>query len=683
MSNCEDADGFITTFYKDESNFKWIYSAGNFQTTVGVQYVFPVVNDLMFKATFKIIVDHPRSCAALSNMPVISRKNIENEPQMMRANFRTTPAMHPYLVTIIAADLDTTYTKKAYIPLSCTGLTAVKRLHFALDVAENTTIYLKDTYFQNDILNDIPQTNYIAIPYYRDDGLPNWGTVFYSQEAVSYIEEWNSIQRKTEVSALVARKVANQFLNKIILSSWSDIWINEGLSTFLGMHAVDKVVFFISFILLRMLYHIISDEVFRKGICNYLNNQVDYIDNIRKLYSCNISMTLETQQCCCNLCCMGNVPVESISADNLWAAMQTALNESHKNEFNIKKLMDFWITQNQYPILKMTRNYRDGRTAIWAEMRNMSKRHEWWIPVTYTTETNLNFTITPFCEDWITPEQFFIYLPPINVNNWIIVNLQHLGYYRVMYDMENWLRLANYLNSKKYYKIHVVNRAQIIDDAYYFLIMKQLNFDMFKNLTMYLSQEIDYIAWYPMFNIVRNMLNHSNIFSHPQATPFKEHMRNIVSNLLEKIGYVNLFNDIHITSLREEAAEWACFFGDETCRKTAYRELQTYMTTITEDSKILLKKWIACGSLMTTNTTNTWYNIYNLYNELTDIVILEYLPCVKQPIIIKDYLKIIRSKREISVKNYNNIFFSAIAYHANNDDMLSIILTNFEAVKPK
>ncbi|KAG5333954.1 AMPN Aminopeptidase, partial [Acromyrmex charruanus] len=695
MSNREDADGFITTFYKDESNFKWIYSAGNFQTAVGVQYVFPVVNDLMFKATFKIIVDHPKSCAALSNMPVISRKNIENEPQMMRANFRTTPAMHPYLVTIIAADLDTIYTKKAYIPLLCTGLTAVKRLHFALDVAESTTIYLKDKYFQNDILNDIPQTNYVAIPYYRDDGLPNWGTVFYSQEAISYIEEWNSIQRKTEVSALVARKVANQFLNKIILSSWSDIWINEGISTFLGMHVVDKI-----FTNLRMMdlfvvrtrcesLHLesitnVPSVVFQikkpydiKLFSSFRYNK-DYIDNIRKLYSCNISMTMETQQCCCNLCCMGNVPVESISADNLWAAMQTALNESnHKNEFNIKKVMDFWITQNQYPILKMTRNYRDGRTAIWVEMRNMSKRHEWWIPVTYTTETNLNFTITPFVEDWITPEQFFIYLPPINVNDWIIVNLQHLGYYRVMYDMENWLRLANYLNSKKYYKIHVVNRAQIIDDAYYFLIMKQLDFDMFKNLTMYLSQEIDYIAWYPMFNIFRNMLNHSNIFSHPQATSFKEHFRNILDNVLKNIGYLDIIEENEFTkSLRLEAARWACLLKSEDCTNAAISHLIRFYE---KPDPILpgWKEWMYRNGMMLANNI-TWNKV--LTADALDNKRLEYLACSENNIIIINYIDQLISGYFTELKHRITVFHSIIARHAKNDLILNYILKNFEKI---
>jgi len=142
-----------------------------------VQYVFPVINDLMFKATFNITVDYPKTYTALSNMPVINRKSIK--VHTMRANFQTTPAMHPYLIAIIVADLETLYTKKAYVPLWYRDLTIVRQLYFALDVAETTTIYLKDKYFRNDTLNEIPQTNYVAIPYYRDDGLSNWGIVFY------------------------------------------------------------------------------------------------------------------------------------------------------------------------------------------------------------------------------------------------------------------------------------------------------------------------------------------------------------------------------------------------------------------------------------------------------------------------------------------------------------------------
>lgn len=73
------------------------------------------------------------------------------------------------------------------------------------------------------------------------------------------------------------------------------------------------------------------------------------------------------------------------------------------------------------------------------------------------------------------------------------------GYYRVNYDMSIWDSIGKYLNFGKFTKIHVLNRAQLVDDAYYFMTIGQLDFDMFKYVTNYLGEETDYTAWYPMF----------------------------------------------------------------------------------------------------------------------------------------------------------------------------------------
>ncbi|XP_018399167.1 PREDICTED: aminopeptidase N-like [Cyphomyrmex costatus] len=654
ITDRENADGFVITSYlDDERKLKWIYSAGGFQNTIGGQYVFPSLNELMFKATFNITVFHPKHFVAISNMPAATRKNINMNT--VRVNFQTTPAMHPHLVAIAVSELDALYSDNGNIALWVRDISVVELMHFTLQVIVASTTYLRDKYFQDDKLNDISTTNHVVIPYHRDDGLPNWGIIFYSEKDVVYNEEWNSIERKTEIASLVARKVTHQFLNKITLSSWTDIWLNEGIAMFLGMHVLDKnftdlqmmnliivrnrfetlhlesiintppivlqieepygiksyssfrynkehlnnllyILIIVAFLIIRMLYHLLSDKVFKKGIYNYLKNQTDHVDTFDEpQHSNNIEVTLETlHQCCCNLlCCMGNKPVKIASVNNLWDVMQTALDKSdHENMFDIKEVMNFWITKNQYPVLKVIRNYNNGRTIIWSEMRNTSEQHEWWIPVTYTTQTNLNFSITwPFFQEWITSEKFFINLS-LNMNDWIIVNLQQLGYYRVMYDKENWLRLAKHLNSYRYYKIHVLNRAQIIDDAYHFFMMKQLDFEMFKNLTSYLWREKNYVAWYPMFKILRHMFIHSNIFSHPEAEPMKAHMLSIVHNLFEEIGYYNqVYDHIHAISIREEAAEWACFFGDKICRETAYKELQTYMKLA------VMHKWLFAADL--------------------------------------------------------------------------------------
>lgn len=83
------------------------------------------------------------------------------------------------------------------------------------------------------------------------------------------------------------------------------------------------------------------------------------------------------------------------------------------------------------------------------------------------------------------------------------------GYYRVNYDTSNWKKIAKYLNSIEYTKIHVLNRAQIIDDAFYFLTTNQISPSVFWELINYLERETDYVAWYPMIKILEHM---SSIF---------------------------------------------------------------------------------------------------------------------------------------------------------------------------
>jgi len=76
--------------------------------------------------------------------------------------------------------------------------------------------------------------------------------------------------------------------------------------------------------------------------------------------------------------------------------------------------------------------------------------------------------------------------------------------------LENWQKIINYLifiikhkNVDKY--INVINRAKIIDDAFHLMMERQLNVSIFWELTKYVSQETNYIAWYPMIKVFEYM----------------------------------------------------------------------------------------------------------------------------------------------------------------------------------
>ena len=83
-----------------------------------------------------------------------------------------------------------------------------------------------------------------------------------------------------------------------------------------------------------------------------------------------------------------------------------------------------------------------------------------------------------------------------------------LGYYRVNYDEKNWRLIINQLN-EDHNKIHVINRAQLINDALNFASIGLLNYDLALGVTSYLDKETEYFPWYAALNgleYVGNML---------------------------------------------------------------------------------------------------------------------------------------------------------------------------------
>lgn len=79
------------------------------------------------------------------------------------------------------------------------------------------------------------------------------------------------------------------------------------------------------------------------------------------------------------------------------------------------------------------------------------------------------------------------------------------GYYRVNYDNKNWRKISSYLRYNNYTNIHVLNRAAFIDDVYHFIMKGELEIPIFFDIIKYLRRETNFVAWYPMFNILSYM----------------------------------------------------------------------------------------------------------------------------------------------------------------------------------
>lgn len=155
-----------------------MFAAGDFQSTKGAQFIFPCWDEPTFIATFTISVKHPKNYIAISNWPIKSTENVEAD--MIWTHFHKTLPMPTYLVvsrliyfTSIHKDMNIWYKDWQ------TSL----QLSFAQNIAEAIAKYLENVYFRD--MNpkiEITKIDHVAIPsqlYIRNEGLTNWGVIFY------------------------------------------------------------------------------------------------------------------------------------------------------------------------------------------------------------------------------------------------------------------------------------------------------------------------------------------------------------------------------------------------------------------------------------------------------------------------------------------------------------------------
>lgn len=188
---------------------------------------------------------------------------------------------------------------------------------------------------------------------------------------------------------------------------------------------------------------------------------------------------------------------QSVGSDELYAGIQEAIDEDFPEEFRLDfaTIMRTWEFQSGYPVITVRRT---GNQLIFEQERffytdDMSE-NLWWIPINYVIGSNPDFSRT-------LPEFWMGAVPSVNVTisesitNWIVVNIQETGYYRVNYDNYLWSLLLIQLNYANFEQIHVLNRAQLIDDSLNLAQADRIDYRVAFGILRYLSQETDHVPW--------------------------------------------------------------------------------------------------------------------------------------------------------------------------------------------
>ncbi|XP_020294266.1 thyrotropin-releasing hormone-degrading ectoenzyme-like [Pseudomyrmex gracilis] len=627
------------SFYNNPQIKEWLI-ATNFYS-FGARQMFPCWDEPQFIATFNLSIEHDKGYMALSHG---KGKREFTKYNTCITKFVTTLRMSTHFLAFALISYPTFH----YIPgtiLKQDNQYLQLYTQFAQIAIGRITMHME---YEWGNLKNFPDVHHVAISDYRITEMSHWRLIFYKETDIIYDLKLHRSMRIIEIARLIARQVAYQWFAVPSSSSWPYRWLNEGLALLFGIEAIDKVFPELDFhmnlfvvqnqyeslrlnsilekypfkppfnnsnnghynpyskitFIMRMLQHIMTTDLFREGVKNYLKK------------TDSISRTL----------------------DDFLQTLQDTLDVSTlNNKVNIKYLIKCWISQTHYPEIKIIKKKDNILIEMIQESYDLNDNG--YIPLTITGQSNPNFNLTSYSHIyWIKYDNYqsiyddrnCLYYPE---KGWIIVNLQQAGYYRVNYDNENWRKIISFLQNDNFQQIHVLNRAKLLDDAFYFMMHHTLDSSIFWNLTNYLYRDTDYVAWYPMFKAMENLSQ--------KLIPFPKNIASIMIKLrvvlrmhLNIIKYEESPDDsILLKLLRQESARWACVLNDGECLRTAANYLKSHLLY----KKPLLpwwKEWAYCNGLQ----PDIWNMIKEKKEEL-NVTIIEFKPeCLRDSNIIIDYL---------------------------------------------
>ncbi|XP_014296890.1 aminopeptidase N-like [Microplitis demolitor] len=580
----------------------------------GARSTFPCWDEPGFKAQFEISVKHSQNYIALSNMPEKSHQELQDGRVI--THFERSLVMSPYLPCVAVANYKSI--KNAHGNITFYGLESnLESLRFALEVSEKV-IPAMEAY--TGMPYAMPKLDQICIPQYTG-AMEHWGLVSYLTSMVK-LENTTlipNVEKKDRIIFLVAHELAHQWFGNLVSPVWwDDTWLNEGFAAYFQSKIIDQIYphwrvmdyFVIEDVnhesydaetvipevkpikwsphekislrrifnpvtyrkgaaVIHMLEHILTEDVFRKGLQRYLKAH----------------------------------QFTAVVTDDLWKAFQEAYNEQYGDKpLDIKEMMDPWLEQTGTPIVTVTRNYETGETNLTQKNFRVTPDNTWKIPINYATKSNPDFSRTAPTM-WMEYNEKEITLPDINKDDWIILNIQQRGFYRVNYDRENWQRIAEYLNSDDYDKIHPVNRAQLLDDIYRIYQDDNSYLDVLVNITSYLHRETDYLPWVPAGNIILDMISKLN--NSPEEELFEMYMLFLTNKTMDKLGFEDREGEDHLAlRVRSILAPMVCRFGHTDCRSFAYRLFIKYLENPAENTLPSSDwAWIMCAGLRKSNNT--------------------------------------------------------------------------------
>lgn len=563
----------------------------------------------------------------------------------------------------------------------------------------------------------LPKMDMIALPDFNAGAMENWGLITYRETAMLYDEKKASVVSKRHVAAVVAHELAHQWFGNLVTPKWwDDLWLNEGFASFVEFLGVDHVHpnwrMNDQFVISQLHDCFAMDSLPSTHQISFPVGSPDEIGSIFDTISYDKGASLIRM-----MSHFLTLPGMTKGLKNYLKALKYGnaeqsdlwhyLSDAQPNDgplVDVAKVMNSWTLQVGYPVVTLRRQYDGSRTSTLEQTKfdlikpkndNQTSNLKWEIPISMTYKSDQKRDTR--AQMWLHQDDPPLVQVPKNLmlaadDEWFLVNVDEVGYFRVNYDERNWRLIIDQLNSD-----HTVfsptNRAQIVNDLFGLARVGLIDYEITMKATDYLSKENDYIVW----NAASEMLSFIDemLFSTPNYGDWRSYLFKLQqphSNMFQDTQWKTNINglprnrDDYIAAVDfKSSVARQCHLEDENCLNKVKYEFTEWRRTGNNVIDPSLRATVYCTAIEHGNRSDwefLWKQFQGEQYALEREKIITGLSCSREPWLLHRLLSwTFLSDKGIRRQDGSSVIGTIFRNPYGRDAALNFLMENWSTIR--